>query len=196
MIANVMMFLLIAVGGGLGSCWYMIERGSSLTTHKAGPWRAWIAAGQADADPYTRAHFIRRGMLPVSSTLAVTFEALTDSEGQRLHSSCEYTIDGVEPPARFWSLSVFDDQGRLIPNAADRFSYNSATLLKSPGGRLSIALARSARSGNWLPTGGAGRISLVLTIEESTATLVQSGNPDDAGAGTWQPPGIRRVNCR
>ena len=189
MIGNVIMFVMIAIVGGLGSSWYMIERGNGLTTRSIGAWVAWTSAGRADADPYTRAHFIRRGMLPVSSALALTMEAVLDNEGQRLHSSCEYLIEGEEPLSRFWSISVFDEQGRLIPNPADRYSYNSATLLRSPGGRFSIALARSARPGNWLPTGGAGRVSLVLTVEEQ-----RDGGPPSMQA--WLPPAIRRVSCR
>lgn len=184
MIANMIMFLLIAIVGGLGSSWYMIERGSSLTTERVGPWTAWTAAGRADADPYTRAHFIRRGMLPVSTAFALTYEAISDAEGQRLHSSCEYILEGDEPPARFWSLSVFDESGRLIPNAADRYAFNRATVLKSAGGRLQITLARSARPGNWLPTSGAGRISLMLSLEGSDPAVA------------WRPPTIRRVACR
>jgi hypothetical protein len=189
MIGNVIMFVMVAIVGGLGTSWYMIERGNGLTTHSVGAWTAWVAAGRADADPYTRAHFIRRGMLPVSSALALTMEAVSDGEGQRLHSSCEYLIEGDEPPGRFWSISVFDEQGRLIPNAAERYSYNSVTALRAPGGRFSIALARSARPGNWLPTGGAGRISLVLTVEEQRDIGGQS-------AQAWLPPAIRRVSCR
>lgn len=189
MIGNVIMFVMVAIIGGLGSSWYMIERGNALTTRSMGAWTAWVAAGRSDADPYTRAHFIRRGMLPVSSALALTMEAIVDGDGQRLHSSCEYLIEGEEPAGRFWSISVFDEQGRLVPNPADRYSYNSATLLRAPGGRFSIALARSARPGNWLPTGGAGRISLVLTVEEQRDIGGQS-------AQSWAPPAIRRVSCR
>lgn len=190
MIVNMIMFVMIAVVGGLGSSWYMIERGSRLTTWSVGPWSVWLAAGRADADPYTRAHFMRRGMLPVSSALALTFEARTDNGGERLHSSCEYLIEGAEPPSGFWSLSVFDEHGRLIPNPAERYAYNSATALRGPGGSLSIALARNARAGNWLPTGGAGRITLLMTVEE----------PRDSGGAaasqSWRPPEIKRLGCR
>ncbi|MBS0241926.1 MAG: DUF1214 domain-containing protein [Proteobacteria bacterium] len=193
MIPNVVLFVLLAIVGGFGSSWYMIERGTRLTTRSLGPWTAWVAAGRSDADPYTRAHFIRRGMLPVSSALALTFEAQTDSEGQRLHSSCEYSIEGEEPPAQFWSLSVFDERGKLIPNEAERYSYNSATLLRTPGGRFAIELARAARPGNWLPTGGAGYLSLVLTVEEARDAVPVAG----AGQGErWRPPAIKRVQCR
>lgn len=184
MIVNLAMFLLIAVVGGLGSSWYMIERGSSLTTDRSGPWTAWTAAGRADADPYTRAHFMTRGTLPVSTAFALTYEAIADDEGQRLHSSCEYVLEGAEPPARFWSISVFDESGKLIPNPAERYAYNSATALRSAGDRIQISLARSARPGNWLPTAGAGRLALVFSLE---------GRDQSA---TWRPPTIRRVTCR
>ena len=150
-----------------------------------------MTAGSADADPYTRAHFMRRGMLPISSVLAITFEAVADKDGQRLHSSCEYLLEGEEPPARFWSLSVFDEHGQLIPNPAERYSYNSATLLRQPGGRFSVALARSARPGNWLPTGGAGRISLMLTVEE-----LRDAGPGRKGHWRWRPPRSGGSSCR
>ena len=192
MFFNVIIFLLIAVGGGLGSSWYMIEKGSRFTTRVSGPWVAWTAAGRPDADPYTRAHFTRRGMLPVSSALAYTFEARTDNEGQSLFSTCEYLIEGDEPGATFWSLAVFDDKGGLIPNPADRHSFNSATVMRGHTGRLDIVLARSARPGNWLPTGGAGRLALVLTVEEPR-------DPGNTGvtvrADQVSMPSIRRLGC-
>lgn len=188
MIANVILFLGIAVVGGLGSSWYMIERGTRLTTQTSGPWVAWIAAGRADADPYTRAHFLRRGVLPVSATLGLTYQASTDSDGQALYSSCDYAVEGEEPQAAFWSLTVFNEKGGLIANAADRHSFNSATIMRPPSGRLSVRLARNARPGNWLPTGGAGRITLLLALEE----------PRQAGADARPQalPQIRRIACR
>ena len=190
MIANVLVFVAIAVAGGLGSSWYMIERGSALTTRSQGPWVTWTAAGRADADPYTRAHFTRRGMLPMSSTIALAYEATRDSDGRRLLSGCDYVVEGEDPAAAWWSLAVYDEAGRLIPNAAERYAYNSATVMRSPGGRFTITLARSVRPGNWLPTGNAGRLTLVLNVEEPHAS---GPAPDDAGAVPL--PQIRRITC-
>jgi hypothetical protein len=187
-IANVILFLGIAVVGGLGSSWYMIEHGTRLTTLRSGPWVAWSAAGRDDADPYTRAHFLRRGVLPVSTAVALSFQATTDNDGQRLHSSCDYIVEGEEPQAAFWSLGVFNEKGGLIANAAERHAFNSATIMRPPSGRLDVRLARHARPGNWLPTGGAGRVVLELTIEEPKA-----------GADSGKPialPQIRRLACR
>ena len=56
--------------------------------------------------------------------------------------------DGEDPAAAWGSLAVYDEAGRLIPNAAERYAYNSATAMRSPGGRFAITLARSARPGN------------------------------------------------
>ena len=187
-IANVILFVGLAVVGGLGSSWYMIEKGARMTTIRSGPWVAWKSAGRADADPYTRAHFLRRGMLPISSSLAVTYQAASDSEGKTLYSSCDYIIEGEEPKAAFWSLAVFDDAGHLIPNPAERYAFNSATIMRSANSQLDIRLSRSARPGNWLPTGGGGRISLVFTLEEPRAGTDEAHAP--------QLPAIRRLACR
>ena len=63
----------LAVGGGLGTAWYMVEAGSRLSTRSFGPWTTWTAAGRPDADPYTRAHTARNALLPLVSTLELTY---------------------------------------------------------------------------------------------------------------------------
>ena len=110
---------------GLGTSWYMIDVGTRLTTEKHGPWVGWTSAGRADADPYTRAHFARLGTLQLTTEIALTFVALTDSDGNRLHSSCDYAVEGREPGNHWWSLTVFNDRGDLIANAAQRYTYTS-----------------------------------------------------------------------
>lgn len=187
MILNVLLFIGVAVLGGLGSSWYMVEKGSRLTTRTSGPWITWTAAGRADADPYTRAHFLRRGMLPVSAALTQTFEASTDSDGLVLYSTCEYLVEGAEPQASFWSLAAFDEKGNMIQNLAERHSFNSATIMRPASGRLEIRLARNARPGNWLPTGTVGRFTLLLSLQEAV--------PGEDGAPQALPT-IRKVACR
>ena len=92
-LANLLVFVAIAGGGGIGSAWYMIEKGSSISTTASGPWIAWPTAGRIDTDPYTRARIVRHGLLPINSSLALTFEAETDGDGKRIHSACEYVVD-------------------------------------------------------------------------------------------------------
>jgi hypothetical protein len=191
---NMLLFVLIAVGGGLSATWIMIERGSALTTEVHGPWRHWTAAGRLDADPYTRAHFLRHAVLPVSTALMGRYHASTDSEGQLLHSSCEYVIEGPEPSRGWWSIAVFDANGKLIRNDAGRHSFSSDTAMRTPSGRVALQLARSARPGNWLPTGGAGRLTLVLQVEDPHDATT-GGGPGTGDEPHVQLPNVRRVTC-
>ena len=181
----------IAVGGGVGSAWYMIEAGSRLSTRTFGPWVVWTSAGRLDADPYTRAHSARNGLLPLSSTLQVVFRARTDSSGGRLTSTCDYTLVVGDLSPAWWSLAVFDTRGGLIANPAERHAFNSATVMREPNGDASIVVARDARPGNWLPSGRGNRIVLVLTVlDQATASAVHDGGVPKL------LPQIQRTGCR
>jgi hypothetical protein len=184
-------FAALAIGGGLGTAWYMIEAGSRLSTRTFGPWTTWAAAGRPDADPYTRAHTIRNGLLPISSTLELTYRARADNRGGRLNSGCEYAISFEPLDGSWWSLAAFDVQGKLIQNPAERHAFNSNTVMRDPDGRVVITLSRDARPGNWLPTGRSSRITLVLTVQDpGWAANVHEGGPGKS------LPDIQRVVCR
>ena len=180
----------IVLFGGLGSSWYMVEAGSRLTTARKGPWVTWTSAARPDADPYTRAHFVHAGTLPVSAEVERAYVALKDSSGDRLQSSCEYTIVGKLTKADWWSLAVFDERGRLIPNPAERYAFTGQTIATNSAGDFMIAMAREARPGNWLPVGGGGRLAIVLKI-------VDQRTPDSANtADDIELPGITKIRCR
>ena len=187
---NLIAIAVLGIGGGLGSAWYMVEAGSRLTTRSYGPWSTWIAAGRPDADPYTRARVARNGLLPIASTLELTFFAKTDGEGGQLQSACDYsvTVEGMD--GAWWSLAAFDRRGSLIPNAADRYAFSSDTAMREPDGRAVIVVARDARAGNWLPI-GAGKVTLVLTVQDAgMAAAVHMGS-------SVKPlPAIRKLGCR
>ena len=185
-------FLAIAVLGGFGSAWVMIHSGSQLTAATAGPWVTWTAAGRTDADPYTRAHTVRLALLPLNSTLALTYQAQTDADGQRIHSSCIYAVDLSALDAEWWSLAVYDEKGNLIRNNANRYAFNVSTVMRDSDGGARIVLAREARPGNWLPTAGAGRLVLSLTVQDPRWV---SAAVADQGRGHPLPT-IRTVSCR
>ena len=191
-IVRTSLYIAIAIGGGLASAWLMVHSGSRLTTTTAGPWVAWTMAGRQDADPYTRAHTVRLGLLPINATLALAWHALTDSEGDRLRSTCEYTVETEALEAVWWSLAVFDETGNLIRNSADRYAFNTATALRDADGGVTVTLARDARPGNWLPTGGAGRITLAFTVQDPKWVVQVADEQTRARA----LPIIRKVGCR
>ena len=190
-VINLVILAALALVGGAGSAWYMIEAGSRFSTRSFGPWTTWITAGRPDADPYTRAHTARNGLLPVSSTLELTFSAKTDSQGARLTSACDYTMTMPAPEPVWWSLAVFDGQGKLIQNGAERYAFNVHSAMREPDGRPTITVARDARPSNWLPSGRSGRIIVVLTVQDPAfAAAIHDGSAAKA------LPEIRRTTCR
>lgn len=184
-------FIGIAIVGGIGSAWVMMHDGATLTTTRHGAWVAWPAAGKVDADPYTRAHTVRLGLLPLNPSLALTYHARTDEGGTRLHSSCDYEIDLDGFDAQWWSLVAFDDSGRSIRNGAQRYGFNTATTMRDATGKARIVLARDARAGNWLPTAGAGGVTLAFTIQDPKWTQ----QAVDDQAKPRQLPTLRKLGC-
>lgn len=179
---------------GIGSAWYMIERGSPLTTTKAGPWESWLSEGNPNADPYTRAHLARSGRLPLTSTVARYFMARSDDKGSALTSSCEYEILGSPLNARWWSLAVYDDYGALIDNPSGRFSFNSEEALRRADGTFRVSLARKARPENWLPSGEESGRSLILLLR-----VYGPRETDASGIGQIPAdrlPKIERMECK
>lgn len=187
------LFILVVLTGGLGTAWYMMDRGSALTTLSTGPWMMWTTAARADADPYTRAHFARLGALPLSTDIGDTYIAREDSGGGTLHSSCDYEIAVRPSPSAWWSLAVFDGDGSLIANAAERHAFTSETAALSPDGRFIASLSRSARAGNWLPTAGAGKLSVVYTVIDMSVATGTGEEPDDIAE---RLPVIEEKGCR
>ncbi|MFA7306501.1 MAG: DUF1214 domain-containing protein [Hyphomicrobium sp.] len=181
----------LATGVGVWSSRYMISRGSPLSVDTYGPWQHWRDLGRESADPYSKAHLASTGKLRISADSAGIFEARTDSQGARLHSSCNYKIDGASLPGLWWSLSVFDSRGRLIRNDADRYTFTADTIAPNPNGSFVVTLGRDARPGNWIPTGGAGRLVLVFTVLDPANGL----SDDQRAERNKRLPVITRESC-
>ncbi len=174
---------------GLATAFYFIDNGSRLTVRTHGPWQHWISAGRTTADPYTRAHTVRDGQMPINTGIALQFKALHDNDGSLLHSACDYLVDSETLDAQWWSLAVYDDKGFLIRNPAERWSFSAATAARGSDGSVAVILARTARAGNWLPTTGAGRLSLVLTVLDQRWSQI---TPEDYAK---MLPSIRKEGC-
>jgi hypothetical protein len=188
---NLAVLMPVAVLLGLGTAWYMVQAGTRLSTRTFGPWVAWTGAGRADAEPYTRAHIALNGLLPVSSTSEISFRAKTDSGGSRLASACDYAVIMEDFEPAWWSLAVFDGNGQLVPNPAERHGFMSGGAMREPDGRTIVTVARDARPGNWLPSGRSNRIVLVLTIQDAgLAAAIHDGSTPKA------MPSIVRTGCR
>ena len=157
----------VAAVFGLGLTQYALTRGTAFGAITIGAWTAWPKTGTADIDPYARAAVARSGELPIGSGDGVAFFAASDDSGRVFDGRCVVTLSGITPPARFWTLALYDPDGRLVPNAANRFGFTSQEIARQSDGNFEIVLAPRARPGNWLPTGGIDRYVAVLRLYDT-----------------------------
>jgi hypothetical protein len=159
--------LLIAAALGLGATWFALTRNTAFGSVRIGAWTAWPRSGSTDIDPYARAGIARTGELPVGLGDGVAFLARGDDAGRPFDGRCEVVLRGTTPPARFWTLTLYDLEGRLVANSANRYGFTSQEIVRAADGSFEILAAPRARPGNWLPTGGAERYLLVLRLYDT-----------------------------
>ncbi|WP_292509439.1 DUF1214 domain-containing protein [Methylobacterium sp.] len=183
----------LVLGGGLGlaSADYATSGGYPFGGVTVGPWTAWPRAGAVGADPYTRAVNARRGEIPLGVGEGLLITAAQDDEGRVLDAGCTYSVAGVTPPARAWTLTVAGRGAR--PNGASslREAFTSTEILREADGTFVITLAPQAQPGNWMPMPRpSGPVRLALRLYDT---------PVAASAGTLDRsalPAIRRNGCR
>ena len=159
--------LVLAAAVGLGSTWMTTTRGTELGTLTIGAWTARPRTGTVEIDPYSRATITRNGELPIGTGDGIAFTASTDDRKKPLDGRCDIVVSGVTPPARFWTLSLYDTKGRLVANALQRYGFTSQEIVRGADGGFEIRVASRARAGNWLPTGGIERYSLMLRLYDT-----------------------------
>ena len=177
--------LLVAAVVGLGMTQLALTRGTAFGALKIGAWTAWPRTGTVDIDPYARAAIARTGELPVGSGDGVAFFASADEAGKPLDGRCIVSIAGNTPVARYWTVTLYDTEGRLVPNPGNRFGFTSQEVVRRTDGSFEITIAPRARPGNWLPTGGIDRYVLVMRLYD-TPVGVATRNSRDAPMSSVQ----------
>jgi len=158
---------LVAACLGLGATWFALTRGTAFGAVTIGAWTAWPRTGSADIDPYARAGIARTGELPIGLGDGIAFFARSDDARRPFDGRCDVVVKGTTPPARFWTITLYDPEGRLIANLAERYGFTSQEIVRAADGSFEIVAAPRARPGNWLPTGGAERYVLMLRLYDT-----------------------------
>ncbi|MDD1526842.1 DUF1214 domain-containing protein [Bradyrhizobium sp. WBOS7] len=172
--------LLLATVVGVGATWMTTTRGTDIGALTIGAWTARPRTGTADVDPYSRATIVRSGELPIGTGDGVAFTATTDDKKKPLDGRCDVIVSGVTPPARFWTLTLYDRKGHLVANSLQRYGFTSQEIVRSSDGSFEIRIASRSRAGNWLPTGGIERYALMLRLYDTpvgVATRTQRDAP-------------------
>ncbi len=115
---------------------------------------------------------------------------LTDPSGALFSSARRYrltfTKDQIPPARAFWSLTMYDFSGYLVPNAANRYAIGDShpPLVKRSDGSVVVAIQRDKPTEsdvNWLPTPASGGFRLNLRLYEPEPSALN---------GTWKPPPV------
>jgi len=158
---------LVAAVLGLGATWLALSKGTAFGAVTIGAWTAFPKNGTTEIDPYSRAFIARTGELPVGSGDGIAFLARADDQGRPFDGRCEFVVSGTTPPARFWTLTLYDPDGRLVANSLSRYGFTSQEIVRRSNGSFDIMVAPRARPGNWLPTAGVEHYVLVLRLYDS-----------------------------
>ncbi len=172
--------LLLATVVGVGATWMTTTRGTDIGALTIGAWTARPRTGTADVDPYSRATIVRNGELPIGTGDGVAFTAIADDKKKALDGRCDVVVSGVTPPARFWTLTLYDRKGHLVANSLQRYGFTSQEIVRQSDGSFEIRIASRSRAGNWLPTGGIERYALMLRLYDTpvgVATRTQRDAP-------------------
>ena len=181
--------LILAAVIGLGATWTTATRGTEIGTRTIGAWTARPRTGTVEVDPYSRATIARSGELPIGTGDGIAFSATRDDRKRPLDGRCDVLVSGITPPARFWTLTLYDAKGRLVANALQRYGFTSEEVVRGADGSFEVRIAARSRAGNWLPTGGIERYTLKLRLYD-TPVGVATRSQRDAPM-----PAIATVSC-
>jgi hypothetical protein len=181
--------LILATAVGLGATWLTATRGAGFGTLQIGAWTARPKTGTADVDPYSRASIARNGNLPIGQGDGVAFSTTRDDRKRPLDGRCDVVVSGVTPAARFWTLTLYDTKGHLVANSLQRYGFTSEEVIRGADGAFEVRMASRSRAGNWLPTGGIERYTLVMRLYD-TPVGVATRTPRDAPM-----PSIATIGC-
>jgi hypothetical protein len=180
---------LIAAAVGLGATWLTLTHGVAFGSLNVGAWTAWPKSGSVDIDPYARANIARTGALPTGMGDGVAFYASSDDARNSFDGRCTFTVSGMTPAARYWTITLYDPEGRLVANTIDRHGFTSDEIVRDGDGSFTVTVAPLARPGNWLPTGGVDKFVLVLRLYD-TPIGVSTGTTKEGPM-----PAIARKGC-
>jgi hypothetical protein len=192
MLRNALLTLLtlaIAIVGGAGSVWYLLDSREGVDAYRIGPWTAFPDIGTPDADPYSAARVAREGVLALGRAEGLSFVAEHDSAGDELRRECAYVIDGGFPAARFWTLYGADASLDVIRTGKARpAALHSREILYRADDTALISAGHRPQPGNWLMLAGAGKLYFVLTFYDTPIA-------SSTGLSDVTLPAIRKTGC-
>ena len=170
----------LLVGAVIGYLTGVNSLGQAGQAVAGGHWTSWVINAKSNFALYSIGHFRQQGALPPSQATKF-YTRLVDDDGASLRGACSYELSGMEPAARWWSISAG------APNSSTfdaTFTARDAVL--TGDGQLNLAISRRASPGNWLALKDRGALLLTLVLNE----------PYPAGKESkFELPALKRLGC-
>jgi hypothetical protein len=136
--------------------------------------------GEFGTDYQWRAIVALYGLAANRPVEAVYTIGVIDQTDEMLNGAHDYVIHfpaGQLPPARyFWSLTMYDANFLLVPNAINRYALgNRSPLSYNPDGSLDIYVQHSPPAGhesNWLPAPASGNFEVTLRMYGPSQSVI------------------------
>lgn len=145
--------------------------------------------GSPGADMWTRARVAGAGLLALSRKETVYYSTDRDAAGRRLSEDCTYLLTGGALPARWWSVTLYDEEGYLARNGRSAHSVDATRV-----GGASAWEARIAGDGEATP----GQVVISSRNAGDFNLTLRLYNPDPGflsrpGSATF--PRVERISC-
>lgn len=184
----ILFVLVIAIGGGATSVWYVLNSQAGVGALTVDGWTAFPRIGTPEADPYSKARIAREGVLSLGRAEGLTFVAEHDSDGNTLRRNCSYQVTGTTPPARFWTMFAADQSLVALQEGERVPATHSQEILRRADNSFTVAFGPHPAPGNWVSVAGAGPMTLLLTLYD---TPIET----NTGIEGIQLPRVKRTGC-
>ena len=187
--------LIVLSGATTGAAVALWQTGQANTGDKRpgavidGMWTSDLDIGSINAKGLLRARIARKGLFALSKQEAVYYIRTVDDSGARLRPECRYDVSGTQPPADWWSITLYGEDDFLLRNRDNAASINALDpAFSGPSWRVRVASTRPQTDLPWLSSSGARSYDLMLRLYgPDLETLARS---DFRGF-----PSIKRLDC-
>jgi hypothetical protein len=183
--------LAVGLGLGVGSAFMAVNHFAAGGEVRVGAWRGNLHTGAPAADPYTRAAVSMVGLLALARSETIYFFRSVDEAGAPLDPACAYDITGADQPARWWSITAYDESFYLPRNADEAPSVDASSIIRDADGGFRARLGPAAPEtgdANWISSRGASAIHLTIRLYNPAPEF-------QADPGRLTLPSVIKVSC-
>jgi len=159
-----LVLLAVILGSGVGI--YNIKSGKSDSQRTIGNWKTVDKDKDLNtADLLTIAQVAVYGPYALTKKEVIYLSTNTDSQGNLLDPKSDYVINGKKLDAKYWSITAYDENGFLIKNPINKYSYNLEDVkYEADSTSYKINLSGTEKKENWLPINNVQKTSLIIRL--------------------------------